>query len=225
MRRCASRKKSPESMTSAARLNASLCRRIAPSTDRSASRLCGRVRSATAVSGMARGSEKFLTFLSAGSFSHDADLEVRRDVAMELHRNGVVAELLDRLRELQLAAVQLEAFGGERLGDVAAGDRAVERLGLADLAGNLDLDAGHPLRHCLGDLLILELFHVELHALALDLLFVALGRQQRHLPRQEVVARVAVRDLQQVAAASEMVDVFSQYDFHGLSSTTYNAEL
>ena len=33
----------------AARLKASLCSRIAPSTDRSASRLCGSVRSATAV--------------------------------------------------------------------------------------------------------------------------------------------------------------------------------
>src|SRR5206468_6432886 len=112
------------------------------------------------------------SFLLARAFRHDADFEVRRDVAMELHRNGVLAELLDGLRELQLAAVQLEAFGGERIGDVAAGDRAVERLGLADLARNLDLDARHPLRHGLGDLLILELFHVELHALALDLFLV-----------------------------------------------------
>src|SRR3981189_2487017 len=55
MRRCASRKKSAESITSAARLNASLWRRIAPSTDRSASRLCGSVRSATAVSGISVG--------------------------------------------------------------------------------------------------------------------------------------------------------------------------
>src|SRR6187399_1540398 len=52
MRRWASRKKSPASMTSAARLNASLCRRMASRTERSASRLCGSVRSATAVSAM-----------------------------------------------------------------------------------------------------------------------------------------------------------------------------
>jgi hypothetical protein len=48
IRRWASRKKSVESITSATTLKASLCRRIAPSTDRSASRLCGSVRSATA---------------------------------------------------------------------------------------------------------------------------------------------------------------------------------
>jgi len=44
------------------------------------------------------------SFLLTRPFGHDADLEVRRDVAMELHRDGVLAELLDRLRKLQLAA-------------------------------------------------------------------------------------------------------------------------
>ena len=37
--------------------------------------------------------------------------------------------------------------------------------------------------------------------LALDVLLVALGRQQRQLPRQQVVARVAVGDLDDLAAA------------------------
>ena len=46
MRRCASRKKSRASMSSAAWLKASLWIRIAPRTDFSASRLCGSVRSA-----------------------------------------------------------------------------------------------------------------------------------------------------------------------------------
>src|SRR5690348_16785982 len=54
IRRCASLKKSPPSITSAARLNASLWSRIAPSTERSASRLCGSVRSETATSGIDR---------------------------------------------------------------------------------------------------------------------------------------------------------------------------
>ena len=52
MRRCASRKKAFDVTMAIAVLNASLSIRIAPSTDRSASRLCGSVRSgaATAVS-------------------------------------------------------------------------------------------------------------------------------------------------------------------------------
>src|SRR5688500_6720195 len=52
MRRWASRKKSRESISYAAWLNASLGTRIAPSTDFSASRLCGSVRSGAAVSGL-----------------------------------------------------------------------------------------------------------------------------------------------------------------------------
>src|SRR5437870_2265363 len=58
MRWCAWRKKSIESITSAARLNASLCSRMAPRTDRSASRLCGSVRSATATSAIGKRSER-----------------------------------------------------------------------------------------------------------------------------------------------------------------------
>src|SRR3954470_15414939 len=114
MRRCASRKKSAESMTSAARLKASLCRRIAPSTERSASRLCGRVRSGAATSGIGGGTESVAEKRTAGatiapaeprtsnderlfSFCADLDLQRHRDVAVQLERHRVVAELLDRL--------------------------------------------------------------------------------------------------------------------------------
>src|SRR6476619_6874987 len=66
MRRCASRKKSRESISSAAWLNASLWIRIAPSTDFSASRLCGSVRSAGAVAVSGIAGEKGTIAGSAG---------------------------------------------------------------------------------------------------------------------------------------------------------------
>src|ERR1051325_4718307 len=100
MRRCASRKKSAESITSAARLNASLCSRIAPRTERSASRLCGSVRSATAASaGMDEGKRTF--FLLAFDFfrlslGHHFDLDGRGHVALQADRDGELAEPLDR---------------------------------------------------------------------------------------------------------------------------------
>ena len=97
------------------------------------------------------------------------------------------------------------------------GHRPEQRVGLADLAGDLDLDVAQAVGHRLRDLLLLGLFGVELHLLALDHLLVARGAEQRHLARQQVVARVAVGDLHEVAAASEVVDVFSQYDFHVLT--------
>src|SRR6185295_4970819 len=117
IRRWASRKKSCESMTSAARLNASLCSRIAPSTERSASRLCGSVRSAVALLDMKDGKRQSVAeevrkkkeegrnlppssfFLLPSSFflprplalGYDADLDRRGDVAMQLHRHVHVA--------------------------------------------------------------------------------------------------------------------------------------
>ena len=61
-----------------------------------------------------------------------------------------VPNRLDRLREDQLAPVDLEALALEELGDVGRGDRAVQLIGLADAAGDHDLDgldaAGNGLR-------------------------------------------------------------------------------
>jgi len=84
----------------------------------------------------------------------------------------------------------------------------------ADLAGDHNLGAAEAIGDGLRHLLLLGLFRIELHLLALDDLLVAFGGQQGHLARQQVVARVAVGHLHEVAAASEVVDVFSQYHFH-----------
>ena len=148
-------------MTSAARLNASLWSRIAPRTERSASRLCGSVRSATATSGIGhrrgagkleRQREKFRTndvmteklgrrhrphariltseldpisiFARCSRFLVLTFAVTRTLIFVvtsrcSLTRNVVLAELLDRLVQLQLAAIDVEALRGQRLGDVA----------------------------------------------------------------------------------------------------------
>src|SRR5262245_30025423 len=156
MRRCASRKKSPESITSAARLKASLWRRIAPRTERSASRLCGSVRSATP-SGMRCSAEPSgpptkaslkarTTFrqlpLRLGAFRDHLHGHRYRDFAMQLHRHLQLAHLLDWFGELQLALVDVESLGVDSLDDVGGGYRAVQRVGLPDPAGNHDFDSG-----------------------------------------------------------------------------------
>src|SRR5262245_55045457 len=94
IRRCASRKKSSASIISAARLNASLCSRIAPSTERSASRLCGSVRSATATSAMLR-----LRLLGLAFGRHD-QLDRGGDVALQTDRDAELAGPLDRFLQL-----------------------------------------------------------------------------------------------------------------------------
>ena len=79
------------------------------------------------------------------ALSDDPHFQVDCDVAVQLHGNFVFAQPLDRVGEIELAAIELEALRGERVGDVLAGDRSVERLGLAHLAADLELDVGHPI--------------------------------------------------------------------------------
>src|SRR5690348_16212862 len=115
MRRCASRKKSPASMTSAAWLKAWLLIRIAPITHFSASRLCGRVRSMgkkTPINLEGRRQKREVPHFSllSSHFSlvnepipllrrHDRHLQVRGDVAVELDGHVVLAERLERVGE------------------------------------------------------------------------------------------------------------------------------
>jgi hypothetical protein len=78
----------------------------------------------------------------------------------------------------------------------------------------IDFDGVEPLGDRFGDLALLGLLGIELLALALDLLLVALGDQQSQLAGQQVVAGVAIGDLHHFAAASDVVDVLSKNDFH-----------
>src|SRR5438552_6121292 len=144
-------------MTSAARLKASLWRRIAPSTDRSASRLCGSVRWATAASGIPVGAGpgmsvdqkleslkrevsprrtrrtgeillpsgvdlRVLRVLRGKSlrsvlllpFGNHPNLDVGRDVAVQLDGHGVLAHFLDRVVQLQFPPIAVEALPVQR---------------------------------------------------------------------------------------------------------------
>src|SRR2546428_1180571 len=226
MRRCASRKKSFESVTSAARLNASWWSRIATRTDRSASRLCGSVHSATASGILKIGRVKTkkappssfgllpFAFLLLSAFSDDAHLDMRRAIGVQSDRNVEVAKPFDRLRQVQLTAIDLEPLGRQRFGDVGRRDRAVQRVGLADLLGDRDIERAQAFDHRLGDLLLLGFLGHELPPLALDLFLVAFGRQQGELPRQQVVTGVAVGDLDDLASASQVVHVLTQNHLH-----------
>ena len=83
------------------------------------------------------------------------------------------ADSLDRLGELQLAPIDVEALLRQRLGDVGRGDRAVQRIRLADPAGDDNLDARQPVGDRLRDFLLFRFLRVELGALPLYLLPVA----------------------------------------------------
>src|SRR5258708_2165269 len=69
---------------------------------------------------------------------HDADLEVQRDLTVERDRHVVLADPVERLLQVDLAPIDLEALGGERGRDVAARHRSVQRFGFADAPRDFD---------------------------------------------------------------------------------------
>src|SRR5258706_7168113 len=135
-------------------------------------------------------------------------------LAVQLHGNVVLANRLQRLVESDLAAIDGEALGLKLLRDIARGDRAEEMLVLANLALEHELNLrelrGQLFRPCL---LLDRLAHSRgLHLL--DHSLVGGGRLDGELFGEQVVAPIAIGDLDHVAAMSELIYVFLQNDFH-----------
>ena len=130
-------------------------------------------------------------------------------------RDRVEAQVLDRMVENDLAAVEGEAAGGGGVGDVAGGDRAVEGAAVGGGANHHEGLAVELLRDLLGLAAGLEVAHLELGAVGLEALEVALGGAQRLALGQEEVAGVAVLDGDDLAHLAELGDALEEYDLHG----------
>src|SRR5262245_7001868 len=135
---------------------------------------------------------------------------------MQAHRDRELAERLDRLLERDAFAVHLDAARAEEIRDVLRSDRAEQ---LAFLGGLPALLVGE----CLDARA--QAVGVGLHPIGLRLLLlldvlevleVAGGRGQRQPLGDEVVPRIAIRDVAHFATASDLRDVVEQDDFHRL---------
>jgi hypothetical protein len=136
---------------------------------------------------------------------------------MELEWDGVLADRLDRFGQDQLAAIDLEALPLEEVGDVGRRHRAVQLVGVTDAPDDHDVDGVQARGDSLGLALLFRLALLDDLALALDVLLVAVGGRQRQLPGQEVVAGIAVGDLDDLAALAQFLDMFSQNNFIDLN--------
>src|SRR5215212_2302829 len=144
-----------------------------------------------------------LGFLGAAG---DVDGHPNLDLRMEGDRHVVQADGLDRLVDGDLVAIDREAVLRHDLGEVAGGDRAVEHAGLAGLAQDDEALAVQLLADGLRFLAALEVAGLELGALGLEVLLVALGGAQSLAARQEEVAGIARTDLHGLAHLAELCD-------------------
>src|SRR2546430_2114853 len=150
-------------------------------------------------------------------YLHHAHLDLGPHVRMQLDPDAELAQLPDRLGEVHPALVDADPEFFELALNVARGDRAEQlvlfthfhREGEVDLrdAGRLGFGGALLRRALLGD---------PLRFIG-DLLLVGVGRRVGEALRQEVIARVAVLDLDHVARRAKMLHLFSQDDFHNPS--------
>src|SRR5215831_1812325 len=143
---------------------------------------------------------------------HDRDFGPH--LGMQLDADGEIAERADRLGEIDLALVDVNALFLEPALDVACRHRTVQLLFLPDFHRERERDSGQAGGLGLGRLLFGRALLGDALRLEGDALLVPLGRRVRQSLGKQVIAGVAVLDLDDFAGGPEMRDGFAQNDFH-----------
>ena len=145
----------------------------------------------------------------------EVDLDRGVDLRMEDDSDVVQAEAFQCPLKHDLVAVDLQVHGFASLGDVPRGDRAVEIAAFGSLPDDDDGESLNFGGDGFGLLLALEVAGFDLGPVALEAGAV-LGRGAGRLaPRQKIVARVAVLDLDQIAHLAQALHPFEKHDLHG----------
>src|SRR5690606_20346232 len=143
------------------------------------------------------------------------DVDGRRDLGVQLDGDLVRAGALDRVDDLDAAAVDLGPAGGlHGVGDVARGDRAEQAAGLAGAGGQAHLQGAELAGDFLGGADVADLTGGARLADGLDLALGAAGPAHGVAARDEVVAAVAVLDLDDVAGGAEAGDLVGEDELH-----------
>src|SRR5690606_32478630 len=145
----------------------------------------------------------------------DLDLDVRGDLRVQADRDGVPAQALDRVADLDATAVELGAARGlHRLDDVLGRHRAEQAAALTRPHRQLDLQPAELLGDLLGGAEVADRPRLAGLADRGDLGLRAAGPADRVPARQQVVAAVAVLDLNHVAGRAEAGDLVGENELH-----------
>src|SRR2546421_808916 len=150
------------------------------------------------------------------SGSHNLEVELDRDLRVEADGHLVRAHGLDRRDQRDTALVDDRAARVlDRRGDVGRGDRAEESPGVTGAGLQLDPDGFELGLDLIGLLQRGDRADPTRTADLLDVLLAALRPAHGEAARDQVVAGVAVLDLDDVAGGAEAVDLIGEEDLHG----------
>src|SRR5256885_3444139 len=141
---------------------------------------------------------------SRALFADDDDFELRRDVVVQPNRHHGLAERLDRLVERDPPALDLDRVPLKELHDVLRGHRAEELAFLGGLPALLVHERLDPVAQRLGLALDTVGFGVLLPLDLPEVLEVARGGAEGELLRDQIVARVPVGDVANLATAPDL---------------------
>src|SRR6266581_964347 len=145
------------------------------------------------------------------------------DVGVDLDAHREIAQLANRLGEVHLALVHVNPELFELALDVARRDRAVQLVLFANLDREREMDVGEAGSLGFGGALLGGALPGDALRLVGDLLLVRLRGGVGEPLREEIVARVAVLHLDDVARGPEVLHVFPQDDLHRFLSVTVQA--
>jgi len=134
---------------------------------------------------------------------------------VQLHRDAVDAERLDRLVQVDETLLDVEALRIELLGDVRGRDGAEELALFSHASGEGELHLFELLRELGGRRDARILRRLEAVTLLRDPLQVARRRLVREATGEEVVACVSVLDRDDVTRLAQVLDRLSKDDFKG----------
>src|SRR5262249_16205230 len=149
-----------------------------------------------------------------GLLSSDRHLELSGDLRMQADWHAELAERLDRLIESDATSLDVELVLAEECGDVASSDRSEEPILIRGLPRHCQMQGFDGLRQLVGLGEVLGGLAVLARLDALQVLQVRGRRRQRQLVRQEIVPRIAIRDIPDLAAPTKRGNVFEQNDLH-----------
>src|SRR5579884_2985768 len=142
------------------------------------------------------------------------DLHVRRDFAVQLDRHMEFAEALERIVEVNLATIDVEALCFERARDLGGSNGSEEVILLADFALERKLHIVELLRESFGTGLFFCRLADGCSLHLLDDSLVGAACFNGKLARQKEIAAVSFGDFHDLAAMAELFDIFFENDFH-----------